>query len=389
MCQLFSVQVTTIKILSYHDRQDSPVQRTYTVSCANMIDYLADSLVSIGYDVQIISNAKVVEPKFKIYRGSNEEIRPGVRLKSFPSWGGNKLKFIKLAWHLVALFFYLITHTRRDEPVIVHHHLGYYKVILWAKRIRKFRLILNVCEIYQLVSELPFRALNEIEYKTFENGDAFILCTDSLNERINKHSRPYIVMSCLYKTEPEVVDKFDDGKIHLLYAGTFEVAKGGVNAAIRATEYLPENYHLHVLGFGTEAEIGLVKETIAEVSARSKASITYEGLKRGRDYIEFVQRCHIGLSTQDPTGTFNDTSYPSKLFSYLSNGLKVVTVDLPVIRQSPISDSVFYIEEYTPQAIAHAIEAAARAEYVDGRAVIKRIDTAFVASLKRFIESQF
>lgn len=111
--------MSTIKIISYHDRQDSPVRRTYTVSCANIIDYLADSLVANGYDVQIVSNAKVDEPKFKFYRGSNNEMRPGVRLKLFPSWGGNRLIFIKLAWHLMLLFFYLITHTRRDEPVIV------------------------------------------------------------------------------------------------------------------------------------------------------------------------------------------------------------------------------------------------------------------------------
>lgn len=379
--------MSTIKIISYHDRQDSPVRRTYTVSCANIVDYLADSLVSAGYDVQIVSNAKVVEPKFKFYRGSNNEMRPGVRLKLFPSWGGNRLIFIKLAWHLMLLFFYLITHTHRNEPVIVYHTLGYYKIILWAKRIRKFRLILHTGEIYQLINDLQFKSLAKIENKTFEIGDAYILSTDFLNQRVNKHNAPYITLNSSFKVGPQLTDKYNDGKIHLLYSGTFEVAKGGVKSSIRAAEFLPENYHLHVLGFGTDEEIRIVKDTIAEVSARSKATITYEGLKRGRDYIEFVQRCHIGLSTQDPAGAFNATSFPSKLYSYLSNGLKVVTVDLPVIRQSPVSECMFYCEEYTPQSIARAIEAASRAEYVDGRALIKRLDADFVASLKRFIDS--
>ncbi|MGM9859533.1 MAG: glycosyltransferase [Muribaculaceae bacterium] len=204
---------------------------------------------------------------------------------------------------------------------------------------------------------------------------------------MNKHNRPYVLLSGTYKVESQVVDKYNDGKIHVLYAGTFEVAKGGVNAAIKAAEYLPKNYHLHVLGFGTDEEVGIVKDAIAEVSARSKATISYEGLKKGHDYIEFVQRCHIGLSTQDPSGAFNATSFPSKILSYLANGLKVVTVDIPVIRHSPLSDHMFYYKEQTPQSIAQAIEAASSAKGLDGRELIKRLDADFRASLDRFIKS--
>ena len=39
----------------------------------------------------------------------------------------------------------------------------------------------------------------------------------------------------------------------MLYAGTFDVNKGGADMAVMSGEYLSENFHLHIIGFGSEA----------------------------------------------------------------------------------------------------------------------------------------
>lgn len=90
--------------------------------------------------------------------------------------------------------------------------------------------------------------------------------------------------------------------------------------------------------------------------ARSKAAITYDGLKKGIEFIEFLQSCHIGLSTQKPDGEYNDTSFPSKVLTYMSNGLAVVTIRIPVLEKSAIADALTFYETPNGKVLADAIK---------------------------------
>ena len=56
-----------------------------------------------------------------------------------------------------------------------------------------------------------------------------------------------------YNVEKQIANKFDDGKIHCVYAGTFDPRKGGMSA-VNAAKFLDEKYHIHILGFGTEKD---------------------------------------------------------------------------------------------------------------------------------------
>lgn len=93
----------------------------------------------------------------------------------------------------------------------------------------------------------------------FDIADAFILSNDLLDGKINKYRKPSIVIYGTYKVEQKIVEKFNDGKIHAIYAGTFDANKGGAQIAIQAAEYLPENYHIHICGFGTEQDTENIK----------------------------------------------------------------------------------------------------------------------------------
>lgn len=80
-------------------------------------------------------------------------------------------------------------------------------------------------------------------------------------------NRPYIVINGTYKTEVDKSVSFNDSKIHCIYAGTFDEIKGGAAAAV-AAEFLPSNYHIHILGFGTEKQ----KNNLLAVIDRVKKS---------------------------------------------------------------------------------------------------------------------
>lgn len=122
---------------------------------------------------------------------------------------------------------------------------------------------------------------------------------------------------------------------------------------------------------------------INSVAKRSVASISYDGLKKGVDYIRFIQSCHIGLSTQNPSAAFNDTSFPSKILSYMANGLAVVTIDIPVIRRSSIGKYINYYEEQTPENIAEAVVAT---KFENVREIVKRLEAQFIKALYNVID---
>ena len=179
---------------------------------------------------------------------------------------------------------------------------------------------------------------------------------------------------------------FSDGKIHCVYAGTLDPRKGGAIASAESALFLNENYHIHILGFGNEKEKAEMLNTIDSISKKSKAKITYDGLLSGEEYIKFIQSCDIGLSTQNPNAKFNDTSFPSKILSYMANGLRVVSVRIPVVEESGIGKCVYYYDEQTPENIAKAIKSIDFSEEYDSRKAIGVLDKAFICNLKTMLK---
>lgn len=370
-----------IKYIAYFDTHDSMIKRNYVTSAKNKVEYIAKALASIDYNVEIYSNSAVIEDKFKIYPSERKQISDGVTLHLFSSFGGNKsiLRKIKLLWHLANLFFFLLMHCGRKDTIIVYHSLGYYNTILWAKRIKNFRLVLEVEEIYSDVSKMSNYWRN-LEFKMFGIADAFIFSNDILNDNINRYHKPFIVIYGSYQVEPRRVDKFHNGMIHAIYAGTFDPNKGGAQASIMAAKYLPENYHIHICGFGSKKSVSDVQNLIKKVQSISKATITYDGLKKGEEFNSFLQQCHIGLSTQNPVGEYNNTSFPSKVLTYMANGLTVVSIRIPVLEKASIAKALSFYNEPDAKSLAEAIK---NCDYqYSSRDLVDALDQSFRRDLK-------
>lgn len=373
----------SIKYVSFFDTQDSVIKRNYVTSASNKIEYIAKTIASLGKNVEIVSMSQVQEEGFQLYPSERKKLAEGVIVNLPFSWGGNRYftRKLKIVWHLIYMLWYLVLHCGKSDTVIVYHSLGYFDVIKWAKKIRKFRLILEVEEIYSDVSQMSsyWRAL---EFKMFDIADAFILSNDLLDEKINKKHKPYVVVYGVYQIEPKRVDKFDDGKIHVIYAGTFDPNKGGAQIAISAAEYLPENYHIHICGFGSEDIIQQIKVQIDLMQRKSKASISYDGLKKSDEFIDFLQRCHIGLSTQNPVGKYNDTSFPSKILTYMVNGVSVVSIRIPVLSKAIFNNKISYYDVPNGKALSEAI---IKSSFFDNRSNIEQLDRTFRKQLKKMI----
>nr|WP_251129273.1 MULTISPECIES: glycosyltransferase [unclassified Exiguobacterium] len=223
----------------------------------------------------------------------------------------------------------------------------------------------------------------------FKAADKFILSTDSLKTKLKIKNIPSVTINGIYKAELPLNERFDDNKIHLVYAGTFDPKKGGVYTAIEAAGHLPEKYHLHVVGFGSESQLHEVNQLIKKVDSISDSTITYDGLLKGKDFTIFLQKCHIGLSTQNPESKYNDTSFPSKILSYLANGIRVVTVRIRVVEKSTVGNIVIYFDEPLPEKIAEAIKSVNLNEKYDSRELLNNLDEKFKTEINELLEMNY
>jgi len=376
-----------IKYIGYVDTENNDDEkRHFSPAGANKLLYIANSLANLNFKVEILS-ASFTTLKKGFFTSKSIEINDNLELKLYFTFGAkNKIKkFFRKYLPINNIFWELIVNTNRSDTIIVYHSLNYMIPIMVAKKIKKFNLVLEVEEIYQDVGEFTNR-IRRNEYNFFSIADKFIFATELLAEKINLENKPYIIANGAYKVEKNRDVKFDDNRIHIVYAGTFDPRKGGAFAAVEAAEHLSENYHVHIIGFGSEDEKNMLLKKINDISKKTEATITYDGLLAGDEYIRFIQKCDIGLSTQIPEAVYNETSFPSKILSYMANGLRVVSIRIRAVEMSDIGQSIYYYNEQTPESIAEAISSIDLNSFYDSRELISKLDVSFEESLRKLLE---
>jgi len=374
-----------IKYIGYYDAiENFKEKRNSCLAATNKMDYICKVLNKNGYKVLIVSPSRTTTKNF--YKGKIIKISNYIELKLFPTfpWGNKIQKAFSLLVGDFMLFWYLITKIKRSETILFYHSLGLRSIIRIAKRLKGFKVILEVEEIYQDVVSCSKR-IKKNEYKTFAIADKYIFSTELLNEKINIANKPYTIIYGTYQVEEDRKVRFNDDKIHVVYAGTFDPRKGGAIAAAAAAEYLPKNYHVHIIGFGSKEEVENIQKVVEEINKKTEATVTYDGLLKGEEYIQFLQKCDIGLSTQIPDAAYNETSFPSKILSYMANGLRVVTVRIKAIELSAIGNKVYYYDEQTPKAIAEAIMSIDLNEPYNSRQLIKKLDEEFTKDINKLL----
>ncbi len=372
-----------VKYICYYDDVSSGVQRNYVLSATNKLNYIFACCNQLGFGVDIISASEGISPALQ-YHKREKKYRGENTLQLFATIGGHKFAIARILnrWLvLLQLFVYLLCHTKRGECCIVYHSLGYSKLLWLVKKLKKLVYIGEIEEVYQDVSSFPKR-VRKSEYQFIECCDKYIFPTELLDEKLNPDNKPSVIIYGTYMVEKQRSDKFADGKIHVVYAGTFDVRKGGAAAAAAAT-YLPTNYHVHICGFGNAEEVATIRGVIEANQSFAHAQLTYDGLKKGDDYIKFIQSCHVGLSVQDPSAAFNMTSFPSKILSYMSNGLAVVSINIEAIKRSKIGPYLHYYSEQTPENIAKAVISCD--VNFDGRECISSLSRDFIANLRQLL----
>ena len=370
--------------MAYYNSTNSGEKRNAVLSSVNKMNYICEALENNGYNTEIVSASGATEKKF--CKSKKVKLTDKTTLKLFSSLPrlNRIVSVINRVILKTKLFLYMIKNTNKDSIVMVYHSLGYMSLVKRLKKLKGFKLIIEAEEIYGDV--IGDEKTSQKEYDFFKIADGFIFPTELLSEKVNTEKKPAVIIYGTYHIEKEMPKLFSDGKIHCVYAGTLDPRKGGAIASAESALFLNENYHIHILGFGNEKEKAEMLNTIDTISKKSKAKITYDGLLSGEEYIKFIQCCDIGLSTQNPNGKYNDTSFPSKILSYMANGLRVVSIRIPAIEKSAVGKFMYYYDEQTPENIAKAIKSIDFSEEYDSRKTIGVLDKAFICDLKTMLK---
>ena len=361
-------------------------------SADTKMNYIVRCMKELGYDVEVISfcahtNENIVFGKRKGY----VTYRDGVKVSFFTTYV-SKYRILRFLGRIVSWKSkkkILSEICRSDGEVVVYHSLSLLRVLHFLRR-RKKKFILELEEIYADV--IGKSKLRKRELAASKLADGYIFPTKLLDLIVNEEKKKFVIIHGTYHVEPKY--KKDDynqskeygEKIHCVYAGTLDPRKGGASSSAAAAAYLPENYHIHILGFGGLSEIENMKSYVSEISQKACAEVTYDGCLVGEEYLEFIQQCDIGLSTQDPNAAFNSTSFPSKILSYMSNGLRVVSVRIPAIETSEVGKYLYYYDEQTPKKIADAILSVKLNDGFDSRKVISDLNKKNLFNMQKLLE---
>lgn len=357
--------------------------RIVSPAAESKMNYIISSLVSATDEViEVISPAET--RLFKIVKGKRMNIGENVLLKTFSSFSSSN-KFIRGIGHIFThslVLLYLLTNIEKKDHIIVYHSLLLMNTVRLINKIKGCKLTIEVEELYSDVIPDEKKRIKEINY--LQIADNYIYVTETLRNEINT-KKPHIISHGIYGATKRFGSSFKDGKIHVVYAGTFNQVKGGVNMAIASAEYLDENYVLEILGTGSESDINKVKKLIFDVSKKTNCRINYVGLKVSDDFLSYLQACHIGLSTQQSGGKFNESSFPSKILMYMSNGLEVVSVRISVVESSKVGKYIHYYDQEHPKEVAKAISSIDVKKCCDNGVVLEQLHFDFVKQLRKLL----
>lgn len=376
-------------IAQYFDRKSTVVNRSFSPAGVAKMDYYLSVLNELGYDTKIYSTCAT--NKLGYQKSSNTTNYLGQPIHYRSSFGGNspKFKFLDLIFGRILLFFHLLLcRNCKNKIFIVYHERLYTPIVKFASKLRKLNVILDIEELYSVAAnrsqknvDKEIRSLN-IKYVGYLFPTLRLRKVILRHLNINKNS--FVVCSGNYQTFNTTSDEHRENTV--VYAGTFEAAKGSATMAIKAAKYLPASFTMYICGFGTIKETADIKCRIKKHNSSAiGCKIVFLGSLLGDDYTSLLSKGSIGLAIQNPNHELNNTSFPSKILEYLRFGLKVVSSDVDVVKEDKCSDLITFFAPYTPESLAKAIMSANIQPNIDSKHVLDKFHEEFKNQLNFLI----
>lgn len=332
------------------------------------MQYVYEKLLACGYDAKIISLC---------HKEKAVKIQKNRQVKYFFSIPKKSKLFKRVNMYLIKLqlLFWYLFKTKKDDTLLLYHAYTFTRFFNFLRKLKKIPMILEVEEVYGFSSRgrLPYLD-KEMQY--IKSYDKAILVNDYIPKELDFTEKSHVVSYGVCNLNPrEPVDRFTDGKIHAIYAGTLQPNKAGAMSAVRAAEFLPDNFLVDVFGHGSEALVRAITEEVRAVNQRAgKEKVRYMGFRENQELQALMGMYDIGLSTNIIEPDFANNTFPSKTITYMSYGLSIVSGYAEVFGGIELTKNWSFFHEYTPEAIANAIVNYKPCTKEENLKVLKKID---------------
>lgn len=222
--------------------------------------------------------------------------------------------------------------------------------MLKGARKRKFPVIMIVTDIPDFQFEQKAAAKCN---KLLEKADGYIFLTEQMNERLNKHGKPYIVLEGHSDASLPAVERTEtyerkEGKKVILYAGSICKLYGIQNLVEGFLKANIENAELHIYGDGDYRE---ELETVAQ----NHPSVRYMGVRQNAEIVSAEQRAALLVNPRPSAPEYTKYSFPSKNMEYMVSGTPVLTTKLPGMPRE-YYPFVYLLEDETPTGISEKLQ---------------------------------
>ena len=317
--------------------------------------YVAKKVIESGNQLSVLSLA---DKKKKFFYRKRVGIQDNIPVIYTGGCGGKgKIARFLNAWiKKIQFCFYIIVKCKKDDTIILYHSVPYTKLMAQLKRYLSRKVICEVEEVYGY-SAVEDKAWVADEIEAIKMMDRFIFVNAGIPKSLHITPEKYVISYGVCDVPKRKVGRLNDGKIHVVYAGTIENKKIGAFTAVETAQYLSEQYVVHIIGFGKQDVLKALQDRIQEINKfdGNHASVQYDGYKSGDELDQFLFQCHIGLSSNVMRPNFANNSFPSKVITYMCHDLSVVLGYAEAFYSVPEAKKWTFYMSYEPQAIAEAI----------------------------------
>ena len=349
--------------------------------------YIAGAAKRAGYETTLYSLCRT---KKKFQKGVKLQCAEGT-MRHIASFGRNGFffRFLNLFLFYFQLITYILFRVKKDDDVLLYHSVRVTKIVSKLLKLKKSRFILEVEEIYACSAE-GVHSYYEKEIKNVSKFKYFVFVNDFLPKHLQVAEDKYIVIYGSCNLAIKEVEPFDDDKIHVIYAGAIETLNKGAFTAIEVAGHLPDNYKMHILGKGLEADMQTAKKRIEEINNQcGKEKVCYEGFYSGEELDKFMCKCQIGIGTYKIKDNYSNFIFPSKLLSYMCHNLKVVTGRSACYESAEISKDWFLYDTDEYETIARTVVEAGESRCpIDSSSLIQDLDAKIVANFENMLKNR-
>lgn len=237
-----------VHYINFYGTPDNPRNLNFATACVSKVEYLWRVMNQAGFQVSNVSVCWTKNRFFCAYRKQVLETDDRGRQIYFSTFGAPVRLFRGAAvlWSKFQLCFYLLFQVKRSDTVLFYHSPFYLPLLNLIRRIRGFRLVAEVEEIYAAAKNQGAAAQNR-EISALQQADAFYLVNDLMASRCGFGEKPCWVSYGNYHIPEREHRDFGDGRIHAVYAGVVEEIKRGAFIAVETAEFLPGNYCVDIL----------------------------------------------------------------------------------------------------------------------------------------------